>query len=142
MLAWKAEQERKQKEEEDLERRKEAERIAHETHMQKMEEWVRLMDAMKQEEEEMLAIQSLPLRHYLMKYVFPTLTKGLMQVAQIRPSDPIDYLAEYLFRENPEGKMLEPHYHPAAEELFSSIKKFQSIARKSGEGGQSTDTES
>ena len=33
----------------------------------------------------------------------PTLTKGLIQVAKVRPDDPIDYLAEFLFQQNIEN---------------------------------------
>lgn len=50
------------------------------------------MDSLKAEEEEYLALQAQPLRHYLMTYVFPTLTKALIEIAQVRPQDPVDYL--------------------------------------------------
>jgi adenylate kinase len=33
-----------------------------------------------------------------MKHVIPTLTAGLIQVAKIRPDDPIDFLAEFMFK--------------------------------------------
>ena len=44
------------------------------------------------EEQEMLETQSIPLRNYLMRHVMPTLTKGLMEVCNVRPDDPVDYL--------------------------------------------------
>lgn len=37
------------------------------------------------------------------KRVRPTiLTQGLVDVCEVRPEDPIDYLAEWLFRHNPQ----------------------------------------
>lgn len=57
---------------------------------------------MKQEEQEVLETQSIPLRNYLLKNVMPTLTQGLIEVCKTRPDDPIDYLAEYLFENNPQ----------------------------------------
>lgn len=51
-----------------------------------------LMEKLKEEEEERLCLAGLPLRHYLMKYVFPTLTQGLVEVANLRPDDPVDFL--------------------------------------------------
>lgn len=50
------------------------------------------MEKLKQEEEERLCILAEPLRHYLTKYVFPTLTEALIEVAKLRPEDPIDFL--------------------------------------------------
>lgn len=46
----------------------------------------------KQEEQEMLETQSIPLRNYLMKHVMPTLTQGLIEVCKVRPDDAVDYL--------------------------------------------------
>lgn len=34
---------------------------------------------------------------YLMKYVAPTLTKLIVQVAKVRPKNPIDFLVIYVF---------------------------------------------
>jgi adenylate kinase len=49
-------------------------------------------------EAQLLANETEPLRQYLMANVVPTLTEGLMQVCQVTPDDPIEYLSEYLFR--------------------------------------------
>ncbi len=42
--------------------------------------------------------RSLPMRQYLVDNVLPLLTKGLLEVGRLRPEDPIDFLAEYLFK--------------------------------------------
>jgi adenylate kinase len=60
------------------------------------------LEQVKKQERDVLQIQSEPLRNYLLKYVMPTLTKGLIQVAKVRPEDPVDYLAEFLFQQNEE----------------------------------------
>ncbi|XP_024945261.1 adenylate kinase 7 isoform X2 [Cephus cinctus] len=70
---------------EDFARRRERE--------EKMMEWTNLLEKLKEEEEEQLCILGEPLRNYLMKYVFPTLTQGLIEVAKLRPEDPVDFLA-------------------------------------------------
>lgn len=75
-----------------------------------MEEWTTLLEEYQMEEEKLLVVQSEPLRNYLMKFVFPTLTRGLIETARMKPEDPIDFLAEFLFRENPEGRMFDPAY--------------------------------
>ena len=46
-------------------------------------------------------MRSIPLRNYLMQNVIPTLTEGLIEVCKLKPEDPVDYLAEYLFKNNP-----------------------------------------
>lgn len=86
------------------------ERKALEDKQNKLEEWSRSLEKLQKEEEKLVIAQSEPLRNYLMKYVFPTLTKGLIEVANYKPQDPVDYLAEYLFKENPEGHMFDPTY--------------------------------
>ncbi|GBP44396.1 Adenylate kinase 7 [Eumeta japonica] len=159
----------------------------------KMEYWSELYGLMREEEEQALAAAAEPLRDYLVKYIFPALTPALLQVAETRPEDPVDYLkgirgtgpgpsvrwgpgtpsssfnlhvkshfnsiqvlfvfpkgsqtlhpksavlrvqrlcvpmgpnptcprAEYLFKKNPTGKMLEPGYNLQAERLLGKIK--------------------
>ncbi|KZC14378.1 Adenylate kinase 7, partial [Dufourea novaeangliae] len=106
-----------QEEKEILERKRERE--------EKMQEWTNLMEKLKEEEEERLCLMGMPLRHYLVKYIFPTLTQGLIEVANLRPDDPIDFLAEYLFKENPEGKMFQPDYTKTMKSVLDAIEKFQ-----------------
>ncbi|XP_031567964.1 adenylate kinase 7-like [Actinia tenebrosa] len=91
------EQERIEREERE---RMEAEEAAQNSLRQ--EEWrVRLAEVKKQEQE-LLENQSIPLRNYLMKHVMPTLSQGLIECCKIRPDDPIDFVAEYLFENNPQ----------------------------------------
>ncbi|TFK15890.1 psychosine receptor [Platysternon megacephalum] len=66
------------------------------------EEWNKRLEEVKRQEQELLEAQSIPLRNYLMKNVMPTLMQGLNECCKIRPDDPIDFLAEYLFKNNPE----------------------------------------
>ncbi|XP_060037002.1 adenylate kinase 7 [Erinaceus europaeus] len=104
----KAEQERKAAEErlaretaEEAEReRKEAIEMAEK--MARWEEWSKQLEEVKREERELLETQSVPLRNYLMTYVMPTLMQGLNECCKVRPDDPVDFLAEYLFKNNPE----------------------------------------
>jgi adenylate kinase len=56
------------------------------------------LEQVRKQEQDVLQVQSEPLRNYLIKYVMPTLTAGLVEVAKVRPEDPIDYLAEFLFK--------------------------------------------
>ncbi|KAI8803996.1 hypothetical protein BJ742DRAFT_682527 [Cladochytrium replicatum] len=81
-------------EEERLKREKEEA----EKHTKAVAEWNARLEEVRKQEQEVLEAQSIPLRHYLMKYVMPTLTSGLIEVSKVRPEDPIDYLAEYLFK--------------------------------------------
>lgn len=62
------------------------------------------------EEEKVMMAHAEPLRGYLVRFIFPTLSKGLLEVARLKPDDPVDFLAEYLFKENPEGHMFDPSY--------------------------------
>ncbi|OXB78972.1 UNVERIFIED_CONTAM: hypothetical protein H355_004515, partial [Colinus virginianus] len=87
----KAEQERREAEER-------AERIAN------WEKWNKQLEEVKKEEQELLEAQSAPLRNYLMRHVMPTLMQGLNECCKIRPDDPVDFLAEYLFKNNPDVK--------------------------------------
>ncbi|XP_025775183.1 adenylate kinase 7 [Puma concolor] len=60
------------------------------------------LEEVKREERELLEAQSIPLRNYLMTHVMPTLMQGLNECCKVRPDDPVDFLAEYLFKNNPE----------------------------------------
>ncbi|KAL4237761.1 Adenylate kinase 7 [Mactra antiquata] len=99
----KQEEEAKQKKEaeEKMEKeRKEAEEASE--RKKRQEEWTSRLNEVKREEYELLEAQSIPLRNYLMKHVMPTLTQGLIECCKTRPDDAIDYLAEYLFQQNPQ----------------------------------------
>jgi adenylate kinase len=65
-------------------------------------EWTAKRQAVLKEHQEALDQAALPLRTFLMKHIMPTLTEGLMQVCKSRPEDPIDFLAEFLFQNNPQ----------------------------------------
>ncbi|XP_006275901.3 adenylate kinase 7 [Alligator mississippiensis] len=97
----KAEERLAKEAEEQAERdRKEADERAEK--MAKWEEWNKHLEEVKRQERELLEAQSIPLRNYLMKHVMPTLMQGLNECCKIRPDDPVDFLAEYLFKNNPE----------------------------------------
>ena len=57
---------------------------------------------LQEEERDALLLRSQPMRKYFMDNVLPSLTRGLQEVAKVRPDDPVDYLAEYLFNLDPE----------------------------------------
>lgn len=102
--------------------REELERKLKEEREEKMEYWTELYALLQEEEESALAAAGEPMRKYLVQQIFPTLTLGLLEVAKVRPEDPIDFLAEYLFKFNASGKMLEPGYNLQAEKLLGKIK--------------------
>ncbi|XP_076873928.1 adenylate kinase 7a [Brachyhypopomus gauderio] len=64
------------------------------------EEWSRNVTEVKKQEQELLETRSIPMRHYLMKNVIPTLTGALLECCKVKPDDPVEFLAEYLFRNN------------------------------------------
>ena len=55
-------------------------------------------DRIKEREEEIRKAREMPLRDYLMDNVIPALAEGLLEVCRVLPDDPVDYLAEYLFK--------------------------------------------
>uniref|UniRef100_A0A3Q2DNN2 Adenylate kinase 7b n=1 Tax=Cyprinodon variegatus TaxID=28743 RepID=A0A3Q2DNN2_CYPVA len=85
--------------------RKEAEKRAEEE--QREEEEARSRAAnweewqVKLEEERHLEGLTVQMRSYLMEHVMPTLSQGLAECYRANPPDPLDFLAEYLFRNNP-----------------------------------------
>ncbi|NXP28272.1 KAD7 kinase, partial [Scytalopus superciliaris] len=102
ILERKAAEERlvKEAEEKAEQERKEAEERAE--RMARLEEWNKQMEEVKRQEQELLEAQSIPLRNYLMKNVMPTLMQGINECCRIRPDDPVNFLAEYLFKNSPD----------------------------------------
>ncbi|RZF45026.1 hypothetical protein LSTR_LSTR001987 [Laodelphax striatellus] len=113
----------KQREEVKKTKDQEFKKIKDEMIREKLGRWAADVDRMKEEEEEILIKESMPARHYLMKFVLPTLTKGLVEVARVKPNDPIDYLAEYLFEKYPEGKSFVENLMPPERETQILIDK-------------------
>ncbi|XP_073248934.1 adenylate kinase 7-like [Porites lutea] len=91
------EKERKEREERE---KRDAEEAAE--RQRREQEWRIRLTEVKRQEQELLENQSIPLRNYLMKHVMPTLAQGLIECCKMRPDDPVDYLAEYLFKNNPQ----------------------------------------
>ncbi|NWR01811.1 KAD7 kinase, partial [Paradoxornis webbianus] len=73
-----------------------------EERMARWEEWNKQQEEVKKQELELLEAQSFPLRNYLMKNVMPTLMQGINECCKIRPDDPVNFLAEYLFKNSPD----------------------------------------
>ena len=56
------------------------------------------MAAIKEQQKDDLDTGSDDIRHYLMNNLVPILTDGLMEICKAQPGDPVDSLAEYLFK--------------------------------------------
>ncbi|XP_065055319.1 adenylate kinase 7-like [Rhopilema esculentum] len=93
---------RLEKEKKDRKEKEEQELLEAQERAKRLEEWRAKLSEVKKQEEELLEIQSIPLRNYLMKHVMPTLTMGLIECSKQRPDDPVDFLAEFLFENNPQ----------------------------------------
>lgn len=105
---------------ENMEAQKKAdEEEALENYKSKMTKWTETLEALKDEEEKVIIAENEPLRSYLMEFIFPTLTKALTEVVKIKPDDPVDFVAEYLFKINPEGKMFDPTFSQKGQELMA-----------------------
>lgn len=42
------------------------------------------------------------MRQFLMKAIIPVLTEGMIDVYRVKPTDPVDYLAEYIYNKSNE----------------------------------------
>ena len=94
------EEESKTKREQEEERQRLAERQEkEELEKLKQEEQTRVQEV-KEQERLVLEARKEPLKQYLMTNIIPVLTKGIIEVCEQRPEDPIDYLADWLFRHN------------------------------------------
>lgn len=49
-------------------------------------------------------VQKLPVRTYLDQTIVPILLSGMTEIVKERPIDPIEYLAHYLLKNNPNSK--------------------------------------
>lgn len=96
-------------------------------HRQKRdEEWSERFEQLKKEEAEILAERSAPLRAYLAKNIMPSLTKALIETCKIRPDDPVDFIAEFLFnctleKENAPTTDSQPSHDDAADPVVPSL---------------------
>lgn len=66
------------------------------------------MAGIREEHKEELDQQSQPIRQYLMDNLVPYLTEGLIEVCKLQPEDPVDSLAEYLFKRSLEVQHPDP----------------------------------
>jgi len=66
------------------------------------------LEALKDKEKKLLDARSLPLRNYLADQVVPILTSGIIQICKEKPEDPVDFLAEYLFKKSLDVKFPDP----------------------------------
>ncbi|KAL5107530.1 hypothetical protein TcWFU_003207 [Taenia crassiceps] len=89
---------REEEERHELEKAREAEEFRRREVCKR--EFSDLLERVRTDEDEALMKASKPLREFLAKFVMPTLSKGIFECIWRRPEDPIDYLAEYLFRNN------------------------------------------
>ncbi|NXW23412.1 KAD7 kinase, partial [Circaetus pectoralis] len=101
-LERKAAEERLVKEAQEKAEREHKEAEERAERMANWEEWNKHLEEVKRQEQELLEVQSIPLRNYLMKNVMPTLMQGINECCKIRPDDPVDFLAEYLFKNSPD----------------------------------------
>lgn len=56
------------------------------------------IEAIKKDKISIESFDGYSTRKFLLLNIMPILTKGLLEVCKINPIDPIDYLADYLFK--------------------------------------------
>merc|ERR1712244_20135 len=52
-------------------------------------------------------LQKLPVRRYLDQTIVPILLAGMTEIVKDRPTDPIEYLAHFLLKNNPNSPKIE-----------------------------------
>ena len=55
-----------------------------------------------------LDVQALPIRQYLETAVVPILLQGMQALVKERPNNPVEFLAAYLLKNNPQGPSKPP----------------------------------
>ena len=66
-----------------------------------MEYWDKMtkrIEAIKIDKAQIDQFDNFSTRKFLLLNIMPILTKGLLEVCKINPIDPIDYLADFLFK--------------------------------------------
>ena len=58
--------------------------------------------SVKKHIEELEKTGKLNMRQFLMKQIIPVLTEGMIDVYRVGPTDPVDYLADYIFKKSNE----------------------------------------
>ena len=51
---------------------------------------------------DLVSFDKLTQRQFLMKFIVPVLTEGMIETCKVGPIDPIDYLADYIFKRSNE----------------------------------------
>jgi len=92
--------------------------------------------AIKDDQNDILDEKSKPIRQYLLDNLVPILTDGLIETCKLQPDDPVDSLAEFLFRKSLDVPYPDPcsyiewarinHLAKAAYNLISSISNLKS----------------
>jgi adenylate kinase len=72
--------------------------IEREVRRQKEQYTKHRLEQIKEYERDVLDAKSQPIRQYLMDNLLPILTDGLLEICKRTPQDPVDFLAEYLFK--------------------------------------------
>lgn len=60
------------------------------------------MDSIMTHMTELKSHDKLNMRQFLMKAIIPVLTEGMIDVWRVSPTDPVDYLADYVFKKSNE----------------------------------------
>ncbi|XP_050295555.1 adenylate kinase 7-like isoform X1 [Anthonomus grandis grandis] len=84
------------------------EETAKKEYEEKKLDWQTELEVYELDEEKRLVDESEKYRFYIIKHLCHILNRAFVDIVRIKPDDPIDYLAEYLLRENPEVKMFNP----------------------------------
>ncbi|XP_061551732.1 adenylate kinase 7-like [Phycodurus eques] len=65
------------------------------------EMWTKTLEEKRQWEVQQLEVLSVLMKTYLTEHIITTLSQGLIACGSAWPEDPIDFLAEYLIKNNP-----------------------------------------
>ena len=94
------EKESKEKKEKEADLVERDEYVERQWRKQKEEYTKSRFEHIKEQERDLLDSKSQPIRAYLVDNVVPILSEGLIEVCKNQPDDPVDFLAEFLFRES------------------------------------------